>query len=62
MTLTGPRWTDLVLQLTESAFIEDEVAAEADPADGTTSDGTRYRTLADAISVALGGPRHPTFE
>ncbi|OJF10412.1 hypothetical protein BG844_32290 [Couchioplanes caeruleus subsp. caeruleus] len=58
MTLTGPRWTDLLLQLTESAFIADEVAAEADE-DHPAPDGTAYRTLVDAISVKLGGPHHP---
>lgn len=59
MTLTGPGWTDLLLQLTESAFIADEVAAETDEDDPTAPDGTAYRTLVDAISVKLGGPRHP---
>jgi len=58
MTLTGPRWTDLLVQLTESAFIADEVAAEAD-GDDSAPDGTAYRKLVDAISVRLGGPRHP---
>jgi hypothetical protein len=29
MTLTGPRWTDLLLQLSSSAFVEDEVADES---------------------------------
>ncbi|MET8151279.1 hypothetical protein ACIBSW_31680 [Actinoplanes sp. NPDC049668] len=59
MALTGPRWTDLLLQLTESAFILDEVAAEADEDDPTAPDGARYRRLVDAISVKLGGPHHP---
>ncbi len=59
MTLTGPRWTDLLLQLTESAFIADEVAAESD---SPTTEGTAYRALVDAISVELGGPRHPRFD
>lgn len=61
MTLTGPRWTDLLLQLAESAFIADEVAAEADEDDPTAPDGAPYRTLVDAISVKLGGPHHPQF-
>ncbi len=60
-TLTGPRWTDLLLQLTESAFIADEVADEAGEDDPAPPDGTAYRTLIDAISVELGGPRHPPF-
>ena len=59
MTLAGPRWTDLLLQLTESAFIADEVAAESD---SPATDGTAYRTLLDAISVKLGGPRHLRFD
>ncbi|WP_246607686.1 hypothetical protein [Paractinoplanes toevensis] len=59
MTLTGLRWTDLLVQLTESAFIADETAAEAGEDDPPSSDGTAYRTLVDVISVKLGGPRHP---
>ena len=62
MTLTGPRWTDLLLQLTESAFIADEVAAEADEDGPSPLDGTAYRTLVNAISVKLGGPRRPKFD
>jgi hypothetical protein len=62
MTLTGPRWTDLLLQLTESASIADETAAEADDADPPPPNGTRYRTLASAISVKLGGPHHPHLD
>jgi hypothetical protein len=56
MTLTGPSWTDLLVQLTESAFIADETAAEGD---SPPVDGSAYRTLVDAISVKLGGPHHP---
>ena len=59
MTLAGPRWTDLLLQLTESAFIADEAADEAGEDDPPPPDGTAYRTLVDVISVKLGGPRHP---
>ena len=59
MTLTGPRWTDLLIQLTESAFIADEVAADADGEDSAAPDGAAYRKLIDAISIKLGGPRHP---
>jgi hypothetical protein len=59
MTLTGPRWTDLLLQLTKSAAIADEAAAEADGDDSAPPDGTAYRKLVDAISIRLGGPRHP---
>jgi hypothetical protein len=59
MTLTGVRWTDLLVQLTESAFIADETAAEAGEDDPKPSDGTAYRTLVDVISVKLGGPHHP---
>jgi hypothetical protein len=58
MTLTGPRWTDLLVQLTESASIADEAALEADE-DNSPPDGTAYRTLRDTISVKLGGPHHP---
>jgi hypothetical protein len=58
MTLTGPRWTDLLVQLSESAFVEDEVAAETGE-DNPSPDGTAYRALVDAISVKLGGPHHP---
>ncbi|MEV8509343.1 hypothetical protein AB0368_31550 [Actinoplanes sp. NPDC051475] len=61
MTMTGPRWTDLLLQLIESALIADEVAAEADEDDPTAPDGAPYRRLVDAISVKLGGPHHPQF-
>ncbi len=61
MTLTGPRWTDLLLQLAGSAFIADEIAAEADGEDSAPPDGTAYRKLVDAISVKLGGPPHPDF-
>jgi hypothetical protein len=59
MTLTGPRWTDLLVQLTESAFLADETAAEADADDPPPPDGAAYRALVDAISVKLGGPPHP---
>jgi hypothetical protein len=62
MTLTGHRWTDLLLQLTESAFIADEVAAEADEYDPSPLDGTAYRTLVNAISIKLGGPRRPKLD
>ncbi|MFF5082820.1 hypothetical protein ACFY36_37755 [Actinoplanes sp. NPDC000266] len=58
MTLSGPRWTDLLLQLTESAFVEDEVAADSEP---PGRGGAAYRKLVDALSVKLGGPRHPRF-
>lgn len=61
MTLTGPRWTDLLIQLSEEAAIADEVAAELAGEDAAPPDGTAYRTLVDAISVKLGGPRHPTL-
>ncbi|MGK5678154.1 hypothetical protein [Actinoplanes sp. URMC 104] len=56
MTLTGPRWTDLLVQLTESAYVADEVAADTD---SSSSDAPAYRALVDALSVKLGGPRHP---
>lgn len=59
MRLTGPAWTDLLLQLTESAFIAEEVAAEADEDASPPPDGTAYRKLVDTISTDLGGPRHP---
>nr|WP_221374854.1 hypothetical protein [Actinoplanes polyasparticus] len=59
MTLTGPRWTDLLVQLTESAFIANEVAAEADKENSAPPDGTAHRNLVDAISIELGGPQHP---
>jgi hypothetical protein len=59
MTLTGPRWTDLLVQLTEAAFIADEVAAEADQENSAPPDGTAHRNLVDAISIKLGGPQHP---
>ncbi|MEV4702410.1 hypothetical protein [Actinoplanes sp. NPDC049316] len=59
MTLTGPRWADLLIQLTESAFLADEVAAEADEEDSAPPDGTVYRELVDVLSIELGGPRHP---
>ncbi|WP_157437141.1 hypothetical protein [Actinoplanes subtropicus] len=59
MTLTGPRWTDLLVQLTESASIADDAAAEAGEDDPSVPDGTAARRLVDAISVELGGPHHP---
>lgn len=59
MTLTGPRWADLLVQLTESAFIADEVAAETDGGGSPSPDGNAYRALVDAISGKLGGPAHP---
>jgi hypothetical protein len=61
MTLTGPRWTDLLVQLSEEAFIADEVAAELAGEDSPPPDGTAYRRLMDAISVKLGGPAHLDF-
>ncbi|MBG0569303.1 hypothetical protein [Actinoplanes aureus] len=61
MTLTGPRWTGLLLQLTGSAFLADEAALETNEGDPLPPDGTAYRRLVDAISVKLGGPRHPDF-
>ena len=60
MTLTGPRWTDLLVQLTQSAFIADEVAAEN--GESSSTEGAAYRALVDAISVKLGGPRHPRLD
>ncbi|MCM4078818.1 hypothetical protein [Paractinoplanes hotanensis] len=57
--MAGPRWTDLLIQLTESAFITDEVAAEADQENSAPPDGTAHRKLVDAISIKLGGPQHP---
>lgn len=59
MTLTGPGWTDLLIQLAEAASIADEVAAEVSGDDSAPPDGTAYRKLVDAISIKLGGPRHP---
>lgn len=61
MTLTGPRWTDLLSQLASSASIADDVAAEADDDNSAPADGTAYRKLLDAISIKLGGPAHPTL-
>jgi hypothetical protein len=59
LTLSGPRWTDLLIQLNGSAFIAEEVAAESDEDDPTAPGGKSERTLVDVISVQLGGPRHP---
>ncbi|MEU8609577.1 hypothetical protein AB0C29_16400 [Actinoplanes sp. NPDC048791] len=61
MTLTGPRWTDLLLQLSGSAFLADEAAIDGDDADRSPPESAAYRALVDAISVELGGPRHPDF-
>jgi hypothetical protein len=61
MTLTGPRWIDLLIQLTESASDADETAAEASRG-SSPPNGTAYRALVDAISVKLGGPRHPHLD
>jgi hypothetical protein len=62
MTLTGPRWTDLLLQLTGSALLAEEAAIDGDAADRSPPESAAYRALVDAISVDLGGPRHPDFE
>jgi hypothetical protein len=59
MTLTGPRWTGLLVELTVSAFNADEAAAEGD---SSSLDGIAYRKLVDAISVKLGGPHHPQLD
>jgi len=56
MTLTGLRWTELLIQLTESASIADDAAEEDDP---SVPDGSADRGLVEAISVKLGGPHHP---
>lgn len=56
MTLTGVRWTDLLVQLIESAYFEDEVALDTGEA---ARNSAGYRTLVDAISAELGGPHHP---
>ncbi|WP_433797352.1 hypothetical protein [Actinoplanes sp. CA-252034] len=56
MALSGVRWTDLLVQLTGSAYLEDEVAAETGDAPQNSAD---YRTLVDTISAELGGPDHP---
>jgi hypothetical protein len=61
MTLTGPRWTDLLLQLSGSAFLADEAAIDGDDDDRSPPESVAYRALVDAISVELGGPRHPDF-
>ncbi len=57
MTLTGPRWTDLLVQLAESATNVEAVGIDND--DPSAVEGTAYRAAAEAISVKLGGPRHP---
>ena len=56
ITLTGPRWADLLAQLTDTAFIAEQVAAEYGPDDPAPPDGTAYRTLVDVISARLGRP------
>ncbi|MDI6103636.1 hypothetical protein QLQ12_33990 [Actinoplanes sp. NEAU-A12] len=56
MTLSGDRWTDLLVQLTESAYFEDEVAVETGDAPQNSAD---CRSLVDTISAKLGGPDHP---
>ncbi|MEU8657822.1 hypothetical protein [Actinoplanes philippinensis] len=56
MTLSGVRWTDLLVQLTGSAYFEDEVAAETGDTPQNSAD---YRMLVDTISAQLGGPHHP---
>ena len=59
MTLTGPRWTDLLLQLSGSASLADEAAIDGDDADRSPPESAAYRALVDAISVELGGPPAP---
>lgn len=60
MTLTGPRWTELLMQLSETAAAEQE-AVDSGEDYGSRSRAAAYRALIDAISVALGGPRHLDF-
>jgi hypothetical protein len=56
MTLTGPRWADLLLQLIDSAVIAEQAAFENGE---SAPESAAYRGLVDVISVRLGGPRHP---
>ncbi|MBO3740174.1 hypothetical protein [Actinoplanes flavus] len=58
MTRTGPRWTDLIIQLQQSAFFADELAIEIGE-EAPRRDGVAYRRLASELSVKLGGPPHP---
>jgi hypothetical protein len=58
MTLTGPRWTDLLVQLSGSALLAEQVAIDGDDQDRPPPESAAYRALADAISVKLGGPHH----
>ncbi|MCU7726553.1 hypothetical protein ODJ79_22715 [Actinoplanes sp. KI2] len=58
MTLTGPRWTDLLVQLSQSAvFLAENIDGDEDFT--TPPESIAYRKLVDTISVELGGPRHP---
>lgn len=59
MTLTGPRWTELLVQLFESAYLAEEAAAEADEDDLSPPESAAYRALVGTISVKLGGPHDP---
>src|SRR5689334_6301651 len=59
MTLTGPRWTDLLLQLSGSASLAEWTAIDGDDADRSPPESAAYRALVDAISVELGGPPAP---
>lgn len=62
MTLTGPRWTELLTQLSGSASIAAEVAADGGEDTPSQPDSTAYHTLMDAISIKLGGPDHPKLD
>ncbi|GIE92184.1 hypothetical protein [Actinoplanes regularis] len=57
MTLTGPRWTDLLMQLATFAATTDDVADEDDSS--LAKAASDARALVDTISVKLGGPPHP---
>jgi hypothetical protein len=58
MTLTSARWTDLLLQLSGSTLLAEQVAIDGDDQGRPPPESATYRALADAISVRLGGPRH----
>ena len=62
MTMTGPRWTELLTQLSGSASIAAEVSADGGEDTPSQPDSTAYHALMDAISIKLGGPPHPKLD
>jgi hypothetical protein len=61
VTLTGPRWTVLLTRLADEAYYRTQGAIDIGE-DPDPETGAVYWALVDAISVKLGGPRHPKIQ